>query len=149
MQLPPTILSVGKTSNIRSDREIKENKSNASGGKVTSKKIEPKEAAIRDMQILDATDMDSGSEDDNCDQNQDENNPPDKSNIAATKEKKKGQRSGLRPPRTLETTLFDRLEEMHGPGVKRMLNVQYRYVCVADYSSSLSNVNLWSVVCMN
>lgn len=36
------------------------------------------------------------------------------------------QRPGLRPPRTLETTLFDRLEKMYGPGVKRMLNVQYR-----------------------
>lgn len=33
---------------------------------------------------------------------------------------------GLRPPRTLETTLFDRLERMHGPGIKRMLKVQYR-----------------------
>ncbi|KAI5889355.1 P-loop containing nucleoside triphosphate hydrolase protein [Schizophyllum commune H4-8] len=32
----------------------------------------------------------------------------------------------LRPPRTLETTLFDRLERMHGPSIKRMLKVQYR-----------------------
>lgn len=32
----------------------------------------------------------------------------------------------LRPPRTLETTLFDRLEKMYGPGIKRLLNVQYR-----------------------
>ncbi|KAL1725364.1 P-loop containing nucleoside triphosphate hydrolase protein [Schizophyllum commune] len=32
----------------------------------------------------------------------------------------------LRPPRTLETTLFDRLEKMHGPSIKRMLKVQYR-----------------------
>ena len=32
----------------------------------------------------------------------------------------------LRPPRTLETTLFDRLEKMYGPSIKRMLNVQYR-----------------------
>lgn len=36
----------------------------------------------------------------------------------------------LRPPRTLETTLFDRLEKMYGPGIKRLLNVQYRYVAV-------------------
>ena len=33
----------------------------------------------------------------------------------------------LTPPRTLETTLFDRLEKMYGPGIKRLLNVQYRY----------------------
>ncbi|KAF8153052.1 P-loop containing nucleoside triphosphate hydrolase protein [Crassisporium funariophilum] len=32
----------------------------------------------------------------------------------------------LVPPRTLETTLFDRLEKMYGVGIKRMLEVQYR-----------------------
>ncbi|KAK1222273.1 hypothetical protein PQX77_014906 [Marasmius sp. AFHP31] len=32
----------------------------------------------------------------------------------------------LNPPHTLETTLFDRLEEMYGSRVKRMLQVQYR-----------------------
>lgn len=35
-------------------------------------------------------------------------------------------RGVLIPPRTLETTLFDRLEKMYGPGIKRLLNVQYR-----------------------
>jgi DNA polymerase alpha-associated DNA helicase A len=35
-------------------------------------------------------------------------------------------RGALEPPRTLETTLFDRLEKMYGPGIKRLLNVQYR-----------------------
>lgn len=37
-------------------------------------------------------------------------------------------RAALRPPRTLETTLFDRLERMYGSGIKRMLKVQYRSV---------------------
>ena len=37
-------------------------------------------------------------------------------------------RGALKPPRTLETTLFDRLERMYGPGIKRLLNVQYRCV---------------------
>ena len=32
----------------------------------------------------------------------------------------------LRPPRTLETTLFQRLEALYGPGIKRVLQVQYR-----------------------
>lgn len=36
-------------------------------------------------------------------------------------------RGALEPPRTLEKTLFDRLEKMYGPGIKRLLNVQYRY----------------------
>ena len=38
----------------------------------------------------------------------------------------------LRPPRTLETTMFDRLERMYGPGIKRMLNVQYRCVFLSS-----------------
>ena len=32
----------------------------------------------------------------------------------------------LVPPRTLETTLFDRLEKMYGPSIKKMLEIQYR-----------------------
>ena len=35
---------------------------------------------------------------------------------------------GLKPPRTLELTLFERLEKMYGPGIKCMLTVQYRCV---------------------
>jgi DNA polymerase alpha-associated DNA helicase A len=37
-------------------------------------------------------------------------------------------RPRLRPPRTLETTLFDRLERIYGEGIKRVLHVQYRQV---------------------
>lgn len=39
-----------------------------------------------------------------------------------------GAATHLRPPRTLETTLFDRLERLYGAGIKRVLQVQYRYV---------------------
>lgn len=35
-------------------------------------------------------------------------------------------RPRLKPPRTLETTLFDRLEILYGQGIKRVLNTQYR-----------------------
>lgn len=35
-------------------------------------------------------------------------------------------RTKLSPPRTLEMTLFDRLEKMYGAGIKRLLAVQYR-----------------------
>lgn len=38
----------------------------------------------------------------------------------------KPKRAMLKPPRTLETTLFERLERMYGAGIKRMLKVQYR-----------------------
>ncbi|KIY47591.1 P-loop containing nucleoside triphosphate hydrolase protein [Fistulina hepatica ATCC 64428] len=50
----------------------------------------------------------------------------------------------LRPPRSLETTLFDRLERMYGPSIKCMLQIQYRMhesICAfpsnALYSSKL------------
>ena len=32
----------------------------------------------------------------------------------------------LKPPRSLETTLFERLEHLYGPGIKRVLRIQYR-----------------------
>lgn len=44
----------------------------------------------------------------------------------------------LRPPHSLETTLFDRLERMYGPGIKRMLNVQYRmHAQIASFPSKV------------
>jgi hypothetical protein len=39
---------------------------------------------------------------------------------------------GLKPPRTLELTLFERLEKMFGPRIKCMLTVQYRCVTRHD-----------------
>ncbi|KAJ7628342.1 P-loop containing nucleoside triphosphate hydrolase protein [Roridomyces roridus] len=52
----------------------------------------------------------------------------------------------LQPPRTLETTLFDRLEKMYGSSIKRMLQVQYRMhadICAFPsatlYSSKLTS----------
>ncbi|KAF8506254.1 AAA domain-containing protein [Gautieria morchelliformis] len=41
-------------------------------------------------------------------------------------EAKSTSRSLLRPPKSLATTMFDRLETMYGGAVKRMLDVQYR-----------------------
>ncbi len=35
-------------------------------------------------------------------------------------------RPQMKPPRTLERTLFDRLERLYGPAIKRVLQVQYR-----------------------
>ncbi|KAH9916918.1 AAA domain-containing protein [Fomitopsis serialis] len=48
----------------------------------------------------------------------------------------------LRPPRSLETTLFDRLEKMYGPGIKRLLNVQYRmHAQIAAFPSKMMYQN--------
>ncbi|WWC89021.1 uncharacterized protein L201_003939 [Kwoniella dendrophila CBS 6074] len=35
-------------------------------------------------------------------------------------------RTILKPPKTLETTLFERLESLYGEGIKRVLQIQYR-----------------------
>ncbi|RXK39896.1 DNA helicase [Tremella mesenterica] len=46
-------------------------------------------------------------------------------------------RPTLTPPRTLETTLFDRLERLYGPGIKQVLQVQYRMNAnIASFPSS-------------
>lgn len=43
---------------------------------------------------------------------------------------------GITPPRTLELTMFERLEIMYGPAIKRMLLVQYRmHTKMAEFPS--------------
>ncbi|WVR06790.1 hypothetical protein IAU60_003825 [Kwoniella sp. DSM 27419] len=46
--------------------------------------------------------------------------------MEADLDKLKLRESDLQPPRTLETTLFERLETLYGDGIKRVLQVQYR-----------------------
>lgn len=41
----------------------------------------------------------------------------------------------LKPPKSLEVTMFERLETMYGPSVKRMLEVQYRCVFLSSPAS--------------
>lgn len=43
-------------------------------------------------------------------------------------------RLSLRPPRSLEMTLFGRLERLYGPAIKRILTIQYR--CVVSVLAS-------------
>ncbi|KLO18880.1 P-loop containing nucleoside triphosphate hydrolase protein [Schizopora paradoxa] len=51
-----------------------------------------------------------------------ETKPASKSKLISSRSKK----TGLRPPNSLEVTLFERLEKTHGASIKRMLQVQYR-----------------------
>jgi DNA polymerase alpha-associated DNA helicase A len=50
--------------------------------------------------------------------------PSAKSTLVSEGKKKRS--AELRPSRSLEVTLFDRLERMRGQSIKRMLTVQYR-----------------------
>ncbi|KAJ7639809.1 P-loop containing nucleoside triphosphate hydrolase protein [Mycena polygramma] len=71
---------------------------------------------------------------------------PPRNEAPQKKDKPSGRVPLLRAPRTLETTLFDRLEKMYGSSIKRMLQVQYRMhsdICAFPsktlYSSKLTS----------
>jgi DNA polymerase alpha-associated DNA helicase A len=137
MQLPPTILSLDK------HRKSKDKLKSGDGRKVQEKSQKKAHSAIvpakgpgPSLQTVSVEEQesfdiaDSGSEDSDCCSGADDDNvgsisptaepsPPVTSNRQTRPEV-------LRPPRNLETTLFDRLERMYGPSIKRMLTVQYR-----------------------
>ena len=133
MQLPPTIISIDKP---RKDK--KQPKPQASNTKST--KTNPKALSVASPKVEETIPNDtdaeaSESESDSEESEEDELQPNAPSPTvdekitekAKSKPKKKETRRGiLRPPRTLETTMFDRLEKMYGPSIKRMLTVQYR-----------------------
>ncbi|KAJ3568025.1 hypothetical protein NP233_g5986 [Leucocoprinus birnbaumii] len=107
MQLPPTIISIDK------ERKAKEKKKSKQPQKSPAKSKEQKP-----QKNAPQLPPPSNSEDSSSEVSGDEMikaSPP-----AATK------KPTLVPPRTLETTLFDRLEQMYGARSKRMLEIQYR-----------------------
>ena len=132
MQLPPTILSVDKHEKKKPPTGSKLS-SAKTPTKVTQKKQkEPVKEATPEAEAEDESEGSSSEDSENGAEEDATSEPPAKpapppaktAKLRAKKEKIRG----LRPPRTLETTLFDRLEKMYGPDIKRMLNVQYRSV---------------------
>ncbi len=129
MQLPPTIISTDKNKGVK--------KSLPSAAAKTSVKSGTKKAAPAETEQPKAPDVEPESGDEDAHSDEDEGDPE----LAADPEeplgstprnpRKAGSKAVLRPPRTLETTLFERLEKMYGPGIKRMLTVQYRFVTIA------------------
>jgi len=107
MQLPPTILSINDKKKKQSPLAKAKATPNA---KKNTKSQTPTPAA---PQINDDSDdsANSGAED---------------ALPVATASVSQNTNPKLVPPKTLETTLFDRLEAMYGAGIKRMLEVQYR-----------------------
>lgn len=135
MQLPPTILSVDKRekrlkspkgTTSSSSKEAKDKATNFQEPKTEAMKL-PVDHTADDSSTSDESD--SPSEDDALlDEGAEETPSAAPGKPEESKKKRPQKPRGLRPPRSLETTLFDRLEKMYGPGIKRMLTVQYRYV---------------------
>lgn len=110
MQLPPTVLSVTKDSRTKTNKKAKPS--------ATKKPPDSKKKDVQTPKPETVADSDS----DATDTNSEEEESKQVSMVAS----KVPTKPSLKPPRTLETTLFDRLEKMYGPNIKRMLQVQYR-----------------------
>lgn len=102
MQLPPTILSTDK-------------KKKSSESKKTIEKQNNKTQAAQTRAEPVLHPVESDSEADGSDASK-----------ASVNEPSRKERIFLVPPKTLETTLFERLESMYGSDIKNMLEIQYR-----------------------
>ncbi|KAG5636874.1 hypothetical protein H0H81_006535 [Sphagnurus paluster] len=143
MQLPPTILS----NNNEKKRKAKDDTLKSSlvkGGKA------PTTAKLKSATKKQAEEKKSDSESDSS-ASSDSGIPLTEATAALSLKPTTPQRVTsnsvvLTPPRTLETTLFDRLEKMYGSSIKRMLTIQYRMheqICTFPsktlYASKLSS----------
>ncbi|KAM5531065.1 hypothetical protein V8D89_015285 [Ganoderma adspersum] len=124
MQLPPTIISLDKGKAAKKAPSPPTSKPSVKSGAKKSA------AAVTDQQKAPEVEAESGDEHAHSDE--DEGDPelaadPEESLKSTPRNPRKaGSKAVLYPPRTLETTLFERLEKIYGPGIKRMLTVQYR-----------------------
>ncbi|ESK98017.1 dna helicase [Moniliophthora roreri MCA 2997] len=111
MQLPPTVLAVELQQKKKKKKEV------------TSKKTEK---GCSEVEKENEPDEDGSESEGSASEDEERKKLQNAATKVTGKDKKKLGTGVLCPPRTLETTLFDRLEEMWGEGIKRMLNVQYR-----------------------
>ncbi|KAH9946114.1 P-loop containing nucleoside triphosphate hydrolase protein [Epithele typhae] len=141
MQLPPTIISL--------NQKVKDSSKTANGTSQTDRSKTAKGALKAsdeppETPHVPLSDLASDEEKD-ADQSDDEEGDPaltadlEESLKAVPKDPRKvTTKAVLRPPRTLETTLFERLEKMYGPGIKRMLTIQYRmHAHIATFPSKV------------
>ncbi|KAJ3719124.1 AAA domain-containing protein [Lentinula guzmanii] len=134
MQLPPTVLSLDKRKNQQkkgatTPKSQVKNTNMKPQGKL-AKNSEPNNPP--QSHFGEEGKSSSGGSDDGAKsfesgtENESSGNRSDNNEIVVKTHKPRSSTPVLRPSRTLETTLFDRLESMYGPDIKRMLNVQYR-----------------------
>ncbi|KAF8314019.1 P-loop containing nucleoside triphosphate hydrolase protein [Clavulina sp. PMI_390] len=133
LQLPPTIMSTDQSDKKKAKLAKPETKAKPVAGKGASKgaKAAPKSAPQDDPQ----SPADSDSDDSNDSEDGEESQKPPKGKTAASASSKPT--LSLRPSKSLEVTLFDRLEKMYGnKKIKRMLTVQYRmHATIAAFPS--------------
>lgn len=145
MQLPPTILSVDemrrKPQTVTKPKKPETAKKTNNRSRIVKSSPAPKDLNASTQvsaPIASEGEANSLSESEASDSHE-ENFPEGGTDVLqkpATDRSKKGNQvklTGLRPPRTLETTLFERLEKMYGPSIKRLLNIQYRYPLPSMY----------------
>ena len=118
MQLPPTILSLDDTK--KNDKK-KQKTTSLSQGSINPTTWSSKEA--KDNKLSQAGDSNEGSD---LESSSSEGGLPD--GVTQMSISSRPLVPKLVSPRTLETTLFDRLEKMYGASIKQMLEIQYRYV---------------------
>lgn len=143
MQLPPTILSSNKKISKKAASEKKPiaPKDNAMSTSRTKSPPE-KELCVDDKKADQDEDQDDSNSLSDSDSSKVDDEGDNEVNLQepkqpVVKKSKAVKTRALRPPRSLETTLFERLEKMYGSGIKRMLNVQYRYETVLIFNMDL------------
>ena len=134
MQLPPTIISIDKNRKEKSKGKVSPDSKATTAKKSSTSTTKPTGKPTSEVVAKGEDDDEASASEGQSSSSDDEGDPaltadPDEPLKSAPKDPRKaGSRPVLRPPRTLETTLFERLENMYGPGIKRMLTVQYRLV---------------------
>jgi DNA polymerase alpha-associated DNA helicase A len=132
MQLPPTVLSLDAERKKQDKQKAKASPPKPKGKKEEEKKEDVTEAVASEA---DEDDEEEEGDDDEIDDEEEDAKPTTEApaealvNLDIRSKPKKPRRKReaiLVPPRTLEVTLFERLEKMYGSRVKRMLKVQYR-----------------------
>lgn len=124
LQLPPTVIS----SNEKKDKtKVGDNSQKNSTSKAAAKKSQGKSTSSSKGSSV-AKDINIILSEDQLGIDSDDDEAYD-SKIGA-KNLKKGV---LTPSKSLEVTLFDRMERMWGDEIKQMLDVQYRFVAILKF----------------
>ncbi|KZV87777.1 P-loop containing nucleoside triphosphate hydrolase protein [Exidia glandulosa HHB12029] len=145
-QLPPTVISANERTKKKAGGKVSEKKTVA-GNKSTTKptaagKKKPNPAPVVPAPTPEEEPIEPPASESESDDESDNDDDDDGSTTAtpAPPQKppaqKKKTTATLRPSKTLQVTLFDRLERLYGPGIKRMLTVQYRmHAQIASFPS--------------